>query len=504
MANILNVHEQEAIERLHKLGWGIRKIARELQLHRKTVRRYIEGAEGASKCTTISTPGSPPKCTISTSGKMGRKSDCLPHAQFIRELLDKDLSAQRIYQDLQKEVGFTGSYQSVKRYVRQLRPGSPERVQRVEVAPGEEAQVDFGRGADIIDPQKRKKKSWVFRMVLSHSRKGYSEAVFHQNTESFLRCLENAFLHFGGVPRTLNLDNLKAAVLRSHWAEPELNPKLAEFARHYGTIILPCLPRTPEHKGKVERGIGYVKNNALAGRTFESLAQENACLVDWEAKVADLRIHGTTKRQVRELFLEEKKALLPLPPSLFPCFEEAPRTVHRDSYVEVAKSYYRVPPEYIGERMWVRWDMREVRIYNSRMEQVQVHRRLEPGRFSKALGIGGGQGSLQSNLQYWLTRAQEMGAPTSQWAQGLVDKRGAEAIRSLMGLVGLNKRHSFRSINEACAKAIAKNLWRLRDVTALLESQSPEVQTHFSFAEHHPLIRNLQEYGLFIQSSQTF
>jgi hypothetical protein len=374
----------------------------------------------------------------------------------------------------------------------------------VEVASGEEAQVDFGRGADVIGPEQLKKRSWVFRIVLSHSRKGYSEAVFHQNTESFLRCLENAFLHFGGVPRTLNLDNLKAAVVKSHWAEPDLNPKLAEFARHYGTIILPCLPRTPEHKGKVESGIGYVKKNALAGRTFESLTQENSSLANWERTVADLRIHGTTKRQVQALFLEEKNALLPLPPSLFPCFQEAPRTVHRDSYVEVAKSYYQVPPEYIGEKVWVRWDMREVRIFNSRLEQVQVHRRLEPGRFSKVLGIGGGQGSLQSNLQYWLTRAQEMGAPASQWAQGLVDKRGIAAIRSLMGLVGLNKRHSFRLINEACAKAIAKDLWRLRDVSALVESQSPEVQTHFSFTEHHPLIRNLQEYGLFIQSSQIF
>ncbi len=169
--------------------------------------------------------------------------------------------------------------------------------------------------------------------------------MLRQDTETFLRCLENAFRHFGGVTQTTNLDNLKAAVLKFDFADPQLNPKLLEFARHYGTVILPCLPRTPEHKGKVENSVGYVKGNALARRTFESLAPANQFLADWERTVADVRIHGTTKRQVGQLFAEEKKHLLPLPPSLFPVFREAPRLVHRDSYVEVAKAYYAAPPE---------------------------------------------------------------------------------------------------------------------------------------------------------------
>ena len=500
MANTLHVNEKEAILTLAKQGWAIRRIARELKLHRHTVRHYLEESKEASKCTTLSTAGSDPKCTLSTAGKTGRKSRCDALAQVIEAKVERGLSAQRIYQDLKIEVLFSGSYESVKRFVRRLRKADPARVWRIEVAAGEEAQVDFGLGAPLIAGEGRKQRTWIFRIVLSYSRKAYSEAVLRQDTETFIRCLENAFRHFGGVPRTLNLDNLKAAVLKADFADPELNPKLLEFGRHYGVAILPCLPRTPEHKGKVENSVGYVKGNALAGRTFEGLNSENEFLAHWEKTVADVRIHGTTRRQVAQLFEEEKKHLLPLPATLFPLFREAPRTVHRDSYVEVAKAYYAVPPEYIGQKVWARWDQREVRLFNLRWQQIQMHRRLEPGKFSKVLGIGGGQGTLQSNLDYWRHRAAELGSDCAAWSAGLIQQRGIESLRSLMGLAGLADKHGLRTINLACAKALAKDAWRLRDVRALL--QASEIQTQLSFNQHHPLIRNLSEYGVFITTQK--
>jgi transposase len=147
----------------------------------------------------------------------------------------------------------------VKRFVSGLKALSPERVYRIEVQPGEEVQVDFGLGASVGVAGQKMRRTWVFRAVLSFSRKGYSEAVFHQDTESFLRAIENALRHFGGVPLILNLDNLKAAVIKADWFDPELNPKMVAFCGHYGLSLLPCRPRTPEHKGKVERGIAYVK-----------------------------------------------------------------------------------------------------------------------------------------------------------------------------------------------------------------------------------------------------
>jgi transposase len=512
MANQLKVQVQEAISSLAGLGWGVRRIARELKLSRNTVRHYVRRLDPTTITEEILSSAAEPRAAspatpaqtdpLSTAGNSGRKSLCADYAELIWTKFEAGLTAQRIYQDLHAEGSFGGSYESVKRHVQKLRASAPELVHRLEVQPGEEVQVDFGSGPVLVDGEGKKRRTWIFRIVLSHSRKAYSEAVYRQDTETFIRCLENAFRQFGGVPQTVNLDNLKAAVLKADWADPELNPKLADFARHYGVAILPCLPRTPEHKGKVENSVKYVKNNALAGRSFGSLAQLNQFLAHWEKTVADQRIHGTTKRQVAELFALEKPALTPLPPSLFPCFREGPRAVHRDGYVEVEKSFYHVPPEYLRQDVWVRFDAREVRIFaknkDGGLRQIQLHCRLEPGKFTNARGIGGGHGTLQANLDYWLRRASNLGSACAQWAKAVAQNRGIEGMRSLIGLVALTERHSFAAVNGACERALAKGTWRLRDVRAVL--QTKEIQTTIAFEEHHPLIRNLSEYGLFIRT----
>jgi transposase len=526
MANKLMVQEQEAIRNLTALGWGIRRIARQLNVSRNTIRNYVRtlerpeagpiaeqilksaalaGPGSGIQTDPLSTPGSGGEKSqtdpLSTAGKTGRQSLCFVHAELILKKVETGLTARRIYQDLRLENAFAGSYQSVNRYVHQVRQTDPKLVQRIEVQPGEEVQVDFGTGPTLVGAGGKKTKTWIFRIVLSHSRKAHSEAVLRQDTETFLRCLENAFRHFGGGTLTINLDNLKAAVLKADWADPELNPKLIDFARHYGTTILPCLPRVPEHKGKVESSVKYVKSNAMAARKFAALAEVNTFLLHWEKTVADVRIHGTTKRQVAELFKLEKPFLTPLPASLFPCFQEAPRSVHRDGHVEVAKAYYHVPPEYLGRDVWVRFDSREVRIFIhdkvGALKQIQVHRRLPPGQFTNPRGIGGGQGSLQTNLDYWLKRAGNLGTSCDLWARAVAANRGIGGLRTLMGLVGLIDRHSFPAVNQACERASARGTWRLRDVKALLATQ--EIQTQITFEEHHPLIRNLSEYGLFIQ-----
>src|SRR5690606_8527843 len=156
-----------------------------------------------------------------------------------------------------------------------------------------------------------------------------SEAVPRQTTEHFIRALENAFGHFGGVPKTLVIDNLKAAVTHADWYDPDLNPKIQAFCQHYGTVLLPTKPRMPRHRGKVERGVGYLQDTGLKGRTFDSLAAQNCFLAEWETGVADTRLHGTTRQQVGKLFAEvEQPALLPLPATRFPFFQEGERIVN--------------------------------------------------------------------------------------------------------------------------------------------------------------------------------
>ena len=276
--------------------------------------------------------------------KRAEPANVLLCPRSIEQGLLAGLSAQRIYQDLVAAHAFTGGYDAVKRFVRQLAQRTEPPFRRMECAPGQELQVDFGQGAWVVE-EGRRRRPHLFRAVLSHSHKAYSEVVWRQTSESFIRCLENAFRHFGGVPATVVIDNLKAGVIQADWYDPEINPKLEEFARHYGTVILPTKPAMPRHKGKIESGVKYAQNNAVKGRSFESLTAQNSFLSDWEKNVADTRIHGTTRRQVGKLFEEvERPALQPLPAGLFPVFEEARRTVHRDGHVEFKKAYYRSRP----------------------------------------------------------------------------------------------------------------------------------------------------------------
>lgn len=408
--------------------------------------------------------------------------------------LDRGLSAQRIYQDLVSERSFEGSYDSVKRFVRQLEQANPLPYRRIETAPGQEAQVDFGQGAWVIE-NGRRRRPHVLRVVLSHSRKGYTEAFWRQSTENFIRGLENALRHFGGVVSTLVIDNLRAAVKKADWFEPELNPKVVSFCEHYGTVILPTKPAMPRHKGKVEAGVDYVQENALAGKQFDSLAAQNLHLAHWESTVADTRIHGTTRQQVGKHFLQvERPALRPLPVSLFPCFNEAPRKVHRDGYVEVDKAYYSTPPEYVRRSVWARWDAKIVRLFNERMESIAVHVKAEPGKFATdpAHIHDHKRSFIERGAEWILDRCRVLGQGAGTWAETLYQQRGPECLRVLQGLLSLAEKHPASQINQACQLALGHGAWHLRDLRELLAR--PVAQEQLGLIETHPLIRDLKAY----------
>jgi transposase len=531
MANQLKMGIIDSIFTLHRRGWSVRRIARELSIHRETVARYLrhgppgskpaiapigsEGADSTSKPANapigsddssgaskpaIAPIGSEAPATTIPPSRTGRPSDCEPYRAVILGWLELGLTAQRMYQDLVRDHGFRGSYYSVRRFVNQLQGASEQPVRRMECNPGDEVQVDFGRGAPLVDADGTRRYPHVFRVVLSYSRKAYSEVVPRQTTEAFLRALENAFWHFGGVPQRVVLDNLKAAVSRADWYDPDLNPKVQSFALHYGTVFLPTKPRTPRHKGKVERGIGYVQGNALKGRTFASLHEQNAFLSDWEQNVADTRVHGTTRKQVGKVFVEvERAALLPLPAGRFPCFSEGQRTVNRDGHIEVERAYYSAPPEYLGRRLWVRWDGRLVRLFNQRFEQIAVHVQREAGRFStlpqhiadeKIAGV-------ERGAEWLLQRVQRIGQHSTAWAEGVLAARGVEGVRVVQGLLSLAKRYRSRQLERACQIAHSYGAHRLRTIRQLIDREVAP-QPEFDFMDEHPLIRPMSEYQQFV------
>lgn len=413
------------------------------------------------------------------------------------------LSAKRIHQDLVGEFGAEVSYDSVRRFLRRLGRRGQWPFRRLECAPGEEAQVDFGKGAPVVSTEGKRRRTHLFRIVLSHSRKGYSEVSYRQTSEEFIRCLENAFWYFGGCPKVLVIDNLRAAVKHPDWYDPELTPKLQAFAAHYGVVILPTRPYTPRHKGKVERGVGYAQDNGLKGRTFGSLEAQNRHLLGWEANVADTRIHGTTKQQVGKVFAEvERPALHRLPLERFPFFHEAQRIVNRDGHVEVAKAYSSAPPEDVGRTLWVRWDARLVRLFNHRLEPIAVHARREPGRFSTHPQPLAAEkiSSVERGAEWLLRKVRWIGPQTTRWAETMLEYRGIEGIRVLQGLVALTHRHSAEALEQACETAFSHRAFRLRILRQLLKRQAAR-QQQFDFVDEHPIIRPLADYTAFVASA---
>ena len=572
MAHRLTMAKIQAILGLHERGWRNRRIARELDVDREAVAKYVRAAScvpkpaqapigsevadaqvteawespllaGASaeergieasqppplpdaavgdskpaKAPLGSQPvsdapalfQSPPDLAagieastalISSEKECGR-SACEPYRQVILEKLEQGLSGQRIYQDLRNE-GFGHEYHSVRRFVAKLRGTHPLPFRRMECEAGEEAQVDFGTGAWIELPENKRRRSHIFRIVPSYSRKGYSEAVYRQTTEDFIRCIENAFWHFGGIPKVLVIDNLKAAVKNPDWYDPDLNPKIQSFCEHYGVTILPTKPRTPRHKGKIESGVGHVQDNGLKAHRFSTLEGENGHLAQWETAVADTRIHGTIRKQVGTLFQEvERGALQPLPVERFPFFNEGQRIVHRDGHVEIAKAYYSVPPEYLGRTLWVQWDLRLVRIFNGRMEQIAIHARQEPGRFSTHDQHIASQkrNGIERGTVYLLHRARMIGEHAARWSEAMIQARGIEGVRVLQGLLSLVHRHDAEAIERACDGAFSHGAFRLRTIRQLLKRDAPEQET-FEFLDEHPIIRSLSDYGKLVAMS---
>ena len=523
MANRIKVAIVSSIETLRQRGLSFREIARTLGVDRATVARHVRrgesnaanpstgsGANSDSNAATLSTGNlARPSCAPAEKcGGSGLKSLCVPYRQVVEAEIEQGLTAQRIWQDLVAEHGFTGRYASVKRFVRRLNKKRELPFRRMECAPGREAQIDFGAGAPVEQPNGRFKRYPVLRLVLSFSRKGYSEALPREGTEEFLRGLEDAFHHLGGAPAILVPDNTKAAVVKADWYDPEINPKVRDFCRHYGCAILPTKPRTPRHKGKVESGVKYVSGNALKGKRFKSLAEENEALAHWETHVADLRIHGTTKRQVKALFELERPHLLPLPATRFPFFHEAPRSVHRDGHVEVDKAYYSVPPEYLGHTVWVRWDSKMVRIFKEvrelgatcgRLVLIATHVKRSPGRFStdanhiaseKISGVERGAG-------YLLKRISRIGPRTTQWAQTMLQQRGIEGVRVLQGLLSMTRRHSADDLERACRLALSHSAYRLAALRDLMKRPSRQEE----FLQAHPLIRPMDFYGRYFKVS---
>lgn len=518
MANYLKVKKQQHVIALLELGWSYRRIEAETGVRRETVSRYDQlrrskparvfpGSSAVERPRNGDFRGladSNPAKVFPGSGSNAakvfpgsepiRRSAAAAYHDVITGQLDKRLSVQRIWQDLVADYGYGHSYESVKRYVRSLR-----RTGRVvgvcHSEPGEEGQVDFFRGAPTLQPDTGQwRRPWVFRLTLGCSRHGYEQAVWDQKLETFLRLHERAFRDLGGVPRVIRHDNLKAAVVRACLFDPDVHPVYAAFAEHWGFTPLPTRPRNPKENGKQERSGGYVKDNALKGRRFNDLDEQNAFLRHWNRTIARLRIHGTTRKQVWTHFLEvEQSALQPLPPDSFALFHSGTRVVHPDGHVEVQGSFYPVPPQLLGRKVQVRWDDRMVRVFWQDTLQA-THVRVAAGQYAHTGAAKGITSPQQAYLHKLLGRCERIGTELHAWAAEAIAERGVRAIRLIQGVAALTRKHPRESVCRAATLALEHRLFRYKDLLRLTE-QAPQ-QQRLDLITDHPSIRSLDHYRL--------
>lgn len=327
-SRIKNYHDQK--------GLSPTQIAEELNLDPRTVAKWLQTPRFRARSSTMK------------SSKLDPFKDSI-----VRMLEAHPYTAVQIFQRIREE-GYDGAYTIVKDYVRKVRPQRAQAFLKLAFAPGECAQVDWGSYLSIRIGETYRRLSF-FVMVLCYSRLMYLEFTVSQTMEHWLACHQNAFAAFGGVPHKMMVDNLRSAVLKRILGQaPVFNPVYLDFAAHHGFKIAPCNVGKGNEKGRVENGVGYVKKNFLAGLDLPSFEAINPAARLWLDTIANVRIHGETKRKPIEMFEEEKSSLLTLPTHPYDIGVISQLRASPQFRVTVDTNQYSVPAEYAGAKLSVK------------------------------------------------------------------------------------------------------------------------------------------------------
>jgi transposase len=524
MSHVLSREKREQVIALGRLGWSLRRIEQETGVRRETAGDYLRGAGIA-----LRRPGgwgrhSPSKPAINPitdsdgtdskpaieviTGFLARKpgcgpaSSCEPYRELIALELERDRNAMGIWQDLVDRHGFAGGYQSVRRFVRNLHgAATPEARAIIETKLGEEAQVDYGTGPMVRDPDSGKyRRTRLFVLTLGRSRKSVRLLVFRSSARVWAELHEKAFRRLGGSPRIVVLDNLREGVLSPDFYDPGLNPLYRDVLAHYGVTALPCKVRDPDRKGKVESGVNHAQMTPLKGKKFESLEEAQAYLDHWEERWADTRIHGRTKRQVAAMFAEEKPFLQTLPLEPFRYYQYGERTVHIDGCVEVDAAYYGAPPGWIGRKVNVQWDAMFVRLLDPRTGEL-LREHLSGKRGAHRIRDADRPRRTPPPLLQLLARAHKAGANIGAVCDAIHARQGELGMRRIQGVLQLVKQYGSVASDDACAAALELRVPEYRFVRRYLE-RSP--QAPLTLRQVDPLIRELSQYRDLIQQRINF
>lgn len=513
--NVLKPHIQTTILTLLKAGRSHREIARITRVDRKTIRGLAQRT--TDKSAHSNSPGvatdsvlqiHPPQPAANTSS-----SACEAHRGFIEAQLRLGRNYTAIYQDLVDQLGFTASYNSVKRFAGAVIKHEPHQFDRLEFLPGEESQVDYGEGAPTRVPgSDRYRRPRLFIMTLRYSRRSFRRVVWKSGQEIWAKLHEQAWRYFGGTTRYVVLDNLKEGVIKPDLYEPQLNAVYSTVLAHYGVVADPARVRDPNRKGCVENAIQHTQSTALKGRRFESIEEQNEFLEHWETKWAATRVHGNAKRQVEAMFQEERAHLGPLPLEGFAYFTERECTVHDDSCVRIDHSSYAARPAAIKSRVLVRLFENHIEIRDrGTLELLRTHpRALRRG--SVLLPDAERPFNPSRETRRILAQAEAIGPSTLMLCQQWFERDGRVGQRRLWGVVNLTKRYPRRLIEQACVQALTDGVNDYKAIQVLTDRLFNDALTAIDtptaiedvLTQTHALIREGTDYAdLFTLGAQS-
>lgn len=440
---MLEVYMQTTIKTLYEQGYNKSQIARMLNIDRKTVRNVIKSRENG--CEEV-----PRKEYFSQFD---------PYENYILAKMEKGLTIKRIYQDLVRDHGITGTYSGVRHYVQRHRPPKQDVFMVLHSLPGEEAQVDFGF-IGTLNVGGKARKAWIFIMVLSYSRYMYAKITLDQSVKTFIMCHISAFQYFGGVPKVVKIDNLKAAVIEADFYEPLMQRTYAEFARHYGFLPEPCRVYTPTDKGKVEAAVKYVKDNCFKERDFSDIEEAENFLLNWLKTTANQRVHGTTQKIPAAQFCEkEAKMLGELPAADFTMSASDTAIVGAQCHISYRANYYSVPYQYINCKVDVIEVNNLLKIY-FKGKEIALHT-LETKRkgehitdknhYPSSKNIS--HAEILSSIQ---PKIYAIGSGAAEFFEHHVKANASNrqsSTRALNGLLSLKKKYPDEVINQACLRA---------------------------------------------------
>jgi transposase len=477
----------EIIRRYHA-GQTIKSIAKTLDYDRKTVRKYVKHLQAKGVSLRGTTPLDkehilPLMGEILTNIERTADKQSLfePYRQELIDLVTKppQVKLKTAFTVIcqRHDLGGKVSYSSFKRFVRRHRLAfSPDKTTcRIEVDPGDQLQVDYCKLGLWPDPETGKSRIlYAFIATLSYSRHKYVEFTFCQTQQSFVHSHVNAFTFFGGVPKTIVLDNLKAGVIKPSLYDPQFNRSYQEMAEYYGCFLDPARVARPKDKPKVERDVQTVREKykeLIAIDPTVSVAELNRKVLDWLRNDYGMKKHGTTHEQPYRLFQEEERPeLLPLPEQPFEAAFWKEATVHPDHYIQVQKKSYSIPDKYLGKKVWVKVTHNTVQVYFNE-QLIKQHpiakgfRQTDPRDFPENLARAVDRG-FPLYLQH---EAAKIGPQFALLIRNLLLPHAFMNMRRAQGIITVAKTYPPELVECAASEVIPGSVFTPKHFKALME-----------------------------------